>query len=443
MGVFDVFNIGKRALNAASAAIEVTSQNVANASTVGYSRRRVLTRSAAPIQRSGQWLGTGVEVNGVRRATDRLLGIRLVAAAGAEAKAVARETVLATAEGYFSEQSSTGLHESLASMYDAFSALTTDPSDLGARREAIAAASALASTTARIATNLTGAMDDVEAAAADHVATINSKLAQVGALNRSIGRSGVALGPGDLLDQRDQLVRELGDLAGATVDFSADGQATVFIGGHAAVSGKEVRTLSTAVDAAGVTQIHISVGAGTMRVTEAVGGELGGSLQARDSMLSWMTELDDFAATLAATWNAQSALGFDANGTPGADMFTYVAGAAAASLSVVDTLSDDPTLLALAGSVTADPGDATNLEAFLELEETLDYAGLTGADALSSLTSLVGSEASSAYGDSEALAHNSPCGNDLNRLSERECVLIKCDLETAELFQMWIRFLTV
>ena len=46
-------------------------------------------------------------------------------------------------------------------------------------------------------------------------------------------------------------------------------------------------------------------------------------------------------------------------------------------------------------------------------------------------------------GDSEALAHNSPCGNDLNRLSERDCVLIKCDLKTAKLFKMWVRFLTV
>lgn len=404
MGVLDTLSVGRRALNAASAGIDVTSQNVANSNTVGYSRRRVLTQSSSPIARRGQWLGTGVDVTGYRRASDRLLGGRIVATAGAEAKAAATEATLATAEGYFDEQGTTGLHESLASFYDSLSQLTTDPSDLGARREAVAAAGRLANTTSRIATSLTDAIADVEDAAGDRLATINADLAQVAALNRSIARSGATLGPGDLLDRRDQLVRELGELAGATVDFQADGQATVFIGGHAAVSGIESRTLATFVDSSGVTQVTLSAGSGTLRVTNDLGGELGGTLAARDSMQGWLDDLDAFATTLANTVNAQHALGFDSAGAAGGDVYTFSATAPAASLAVVDALADDPSLLALAGTAAADPGDATNLEALLAMEEALDFGGLSGGDALASLTSSVGTETAAASADADTLA---------------------------------------
>ncbi len=404
MGVLDTLSLGRSALASASAGVEVVSQNVANATTVGYSRRRVLSRTSTPVLKRGQWLGTGVELTGIRRATDRLLGARVVAAAGDEAKALARETVLSTAESYFEETGTSGLHEALSAMYDSFSLLTSDPSELGARREAVYAIQTLGAAVSRVATNLTGAIRDVDEAADDHLTTINANLAQIAALNRQIGKSGASLGPGDLLDQRDQLVRELGELAGATVEFAADGQATVFIGGHAAVSGREYRSLSTVVDAAGITQIHISVGAGTMRVTPSVGGELGGLFQARDTAQTWLDDLDTFATTLADTINLQHSAGFDSTGAAGGLVFTYNAIDPAASLAIDANLAADPNLLALAGAATADPGDADNLVALLDLEETGSFGGLTGGDTLSSLLSSVGSETAMAIADASTLA---------------------------------------
>lgn len=404
MGILDTLTVGRRALNAASAGIEVTSQNVANANTVGYSRRRLLAQNADPIQRRGQWLGTGVQVTAYSRATDRLLGSRLVTTAGTEAQAAERERILATAEGYFDEQTATGLNESLASFYDALSSLTADPSNTAMRREVVTMASRLADNTSRIATSVTEAIIDVEEAVDDRVVEINTLFSQIATLNRQIGRAGASLGPGDLLDRRDQLVREVGELSGARVDFAADGQATVFIGGHAVVSGPEARTLSAAVDAAGVTQIYVSAGTGLVRVTGELGGELGGSIQARDAMQGWLDDLDTFADTLATTVNAQHALGFDSAGNPGGDIFVFNATAPAASLAVDTLIVDDPALLAVAGAATAVPGDADNVIALLDLEDTAFIGGLTGSDFLSSLMSLVGTDTSSASADADTLS---------------------------------------
>lgn len=405
MGVLDSLAIGRRALGAASAGINTTSQNVANAATPGYSRRRVLQQTSDPLQRGGLWLGTGVNVTGINRASDRFLGGRLVAAAGADAQASALESTLSVVQGYFDETSGTGLSEAYGSFYSSMSKLTSNPSDTGGRREVVESARTLASTVSRTAQGLADGIDAIDGSLADRITGINSDLSQIAALNAAIGKQGASTGPGDLLDRRDELIRGLGETAGATVDLAANGQATVFLGGIAVVSGKEARTLSVADDSLGVSQVFVSSDSGRLRVTDKLGGELGGLLSARTTMDGWLGQLDDFATNLASTVNAQHALGFDATGNPGGDVFSIDPSAPAQSLDVDSSLAGDPNLLAVAGAATADPGDGDNLTALLALRSTTTFSGsTTGATMLSSLTSSVGSEVASASADSTSLS---------------------------------------
>ena len=80
MSALGALEIGRRALGAASAGIEVTSQNVGNATTVGYSRKSLGTTESDPVRKAGLWIGQGVDLTGITRASNRLLGMRLVAA---------------------------------------------------------------------------------------------------------------------------------------------------------------------------------------------------------------------------------------------------------------------------------------------------------------------------------------------------------------------------
>ena len=403
MGVLDSLAIGRRALSAASTGINVTSQNVANAATPGYSRRRVLQQTTDPLRRGGVWLGTGVDVNGISRASDRLLGVRVVASTGAKAQAEATEQTLSVAQGYFDETSATGLSEAYHAFYDALSSLTADPSDPSHRRAAVEGARTVATSISRTARGLEDSIDSVDTSLADYTDTINNNLREVAALNAAIGKSSPETGPGDLLDRRDELVRTLGELAGATVDLDATGQATVFIGGHAVVTGREYRTVSVAADSAGDTQIYVSSDTGKLRITDSVGGKLGGLMAARDTMSGWLSTLDDFATNLATIVNAQHALGFDATGAPGGDVFSLDPTAPASSLDVDAALAADPNLLAVAGAAAADPGDDDNLTLILDLETSATYSGTTGASALSSLTSSVGAQVATASGDAATL----------------------------------------
>lgn len=403
MGVLDSIALGRRALSAAATGIDVTSQNVANAATPGYSRRRVVQQTTDPLRRGGVWVGTGVEVKGISRASDRLLGVRLVASTGARAQAETTEQVLSVAQGYFDETSGTGLSEAYHAFYDGLSSLTADPSDPSHRRAAVEAARTLATTVSRTAQGLETSIESVDTSLADYSDSINSSLREVASLNAAIGKSTPETGPGDLLDRRDELVRSLGELAGATVDLDASGQATVFIGGHAVVTGREYRTVSTAPDSAGETQIYVSSDSGKLRITDSVGGKLGGLMAARDTMSDWLGTLDDFATNIATIVNAQHALGFDSTGAPGGDVFSLDPTAPASSLDVDAALAADPELLAVAGAATAEPGDDANLKLILDLESSTTFGGATGAGALSSLTSSVGASIATASDDAATL----------------------------------------
>jgi flagellar hook-associated protein 1 FlgK len=344
---------------------------------------------------------------GVLRQTDRLLGVRLVAGTGAEAAASTLADGLSLVESYFGSGETAGISDALSGWFDALGEATADPSDDALRRSVVAAAQALADTVSRVATGIGDSIDSFNAQIAGGVADVNAALTEVAALNAAIGKSGSSTGPADLLDRRDQLLVELAEKVGARVDLRADGQATVFIGGHAAVSGAEARLLSTDEDADGNTTVQIAVDGGGFDLTENVGGKLGGFIEARTLAEGWVNDLDNFAFDFGTAMNTQHALGFDSSGTAGGDVFSLGATAvgAAAAMAVSATLSDDPTLLAFAGANTALAGDGNNLEAMLAIEDdTSTFAGKTPGGALSSVVSEVGAAVAAAQTDAESEA---------------------------------------
>lgn len=400
MGLLDSIQVGRRGLAAASAGIDVTAQNIANVGTTGYSRRKLVQTTTDPIQRRGLWMGTGVRAASASRATDRLLGVRLVASAGLASQATALHDTLATAEGQLGDTGTTTLSDANDAFWDSLSKLTTNPSDLTARSTTIHAAGDLAATISRIATGLSATMTSVEDGLTTRIEGANAKLAEIGSLNKAIGRSSDETGPADLLDRRDQLVRELGEEVGATVDLQADGQATVFIGGHAVVNGGAARSLTLGTASDGSPEISV----GALHVTNDVGGELGGVLTAHATINGWIDELDTFTATFATELNAAHAAGFDASGAAGGELFSYDPASPAASITVASAL-EDPRLLAVAGAATAAPGDSDNLVAMLDLESSAIFSSSTrtASQALVDFSSGVGSDVAAAGGDADVL----------------------------------------
>jgi len=109
MGISAAFEIGKSGLKLFQVAAEVTSENIANVNTPGYSRQRVVLQTAPPTTHNGFPLGTGVRVQTVERYYDSLLQKQLVNAGATSSYNSTKAEVLQQIEPVFNEIAQEGI----------------------------------------------------------------------------------------------------------------------------------------------------------------------------------------------------------------------------------------------------------------------------------------------------------------------------------------------
>lgn len=396
MALLSAMLTGQTGLYAANAGINATSQNVANLLTPGYSRRTASQSVSNPIAYGGYLLGQGVTVDGISRTTDQLLGVRQISEAGLSAAADATVRALQSVETWFDESNTAGLRQHTDAFFDALTAQTADLSDPTLRQQVANSADVLANDLNRTVAGLDDAMrsflDEVEAT----IPSINAMLDDVAGLNNAIAAAGGESMAPDLADQRDRVVRSLSETAGVTVSYD-NGDATVFIGGHAAVSGGNARTLELVQQPGEAPAIHLSSDGAAVDVTDQIGGQVGGIMSAWERTQTYLDDLDVFAKDLAIALNDQHVQGFDSNGVLGEPLFTFDIDSPAGTLTFNQNVLDDPGLLAFASDSTALVGDGGNLAAMLGIETSGVIGGTDSpGDFLSGLTARVGQELANA-----------------------------------------------
>ena len=391
MGLLDTLFTGASGLRAASAGIDATAQNVANASTVGFHRRAVDQTTADPLRQGGVSIGQGADVRGIVRQADNLLGAQRLTQAGTASSAAATHDELAAVEGVFDEAQSAGPRTRLDAFFDALTSASADPSDPGLRTEVVRAGTQLADSIRRTSAQLEQAQAAQREKVELRLPPLNTKLQQVASLNQRSVAAGGDAEAADLVEQREALMRELSEDAGFTARVEANGAATLMLDGHAVVSGSEARTLVGGGD--GSVQLAVDDGA----VTVAIGGELGGIVEASRTIDGWLQDLDTFASDFAAAVNGANAAGFAPGGVPGGDLFTV--DPADPRNSIRFSAAGDA--LAFASDPAAAPGDSGNLAALRDLQEAAVVGGDTPGDALSALTDRVAGDVASAAARAE------------------------------------------
>jgi flagellar hook-associated protein 1 len=322
-----------RGLLAQQRALDTTGHNVANASTVGYSRQEAVLAAAPALHipqgavqgGAGAHIGSGVDVLSYRRIRDTFLDLQYRAQATRLGEEAGRAQGLDRAELALTEPSDTGINNKLSEFWSAWSALSLAADDPAARTNLLEEADALAEAFAVVDTQLELVG---EQAAAEYAAltAAGGEVDQIGkeiaALNDTIKRF-VTAGdtPNDLMDQRDQLLDKLAVLGTTSIVSNPDGSVDVTFGGAGAPM----------IDAAGY---H----------AEPLGTSPGGRLGALKELStvpgglidSYRAELGAVAETLASAVNALHPSFFSVTHAPPASY-------GAATLAVV---ADDSTLLA-------------------------------------------------------------------------------------------------
>ncbi len=359
-------------------ALDVAGNNIANATTDGYVRRRVVGTSVTPAQ-AAMWSrydghGDGVAVGGVTRMVDPLLDARVRREHGNLSQLSTTYGILARVEEGIGEPGPNGVYAAMNDLRNGFQDLSLNPGGTAARQQVLGRAENLAQALRAQVANVTGEEADQRVHANNLVSDINVAAKGLAALNHDIlvtEQNGTDAGV--LRDRRDQLALQLSELTGAVTKVEANGQFTVSLGGTDLVRGKEAGTLvvasgvtaAGAADGAPITfRVDASWGSTVVPVGSAgaseVGGELGGVTDVLTTRLpAYRAGLDAVAANLANSVNAQQAAGFDRNGVAGTPLFSYDPAIGAASLQVAIT---DPALLA-ASSIAGGNNDGGNADA--------------------------------------------------------------------------------
>lgn len=329
----NILGIGQSALAAAQVGLNTTGHNIANAATPGYTRQ-VVVQGAAMAQDFGfGFLGQGTEISTVKRVYNEYLGTQVRSAQTAKSGMDSYYGQIRQIDNMLADPTS-GLSPVLQNFFSGIQELASNPSSIPARQAALSSAESLVARFQSMANRLDEMADGVNSQIVSSTANINTYAVQIAQLNDAIGRAQRATGqpPNDLLDQRDQLVLDLGKEIKATVVKQGDGDYNIFIGnGQPLVVGGKTYTLSNVSSPTNPEKIEVAYTAAngsTVIVGESglTGGKLGGLIEFRNKTLEpAQNALGRLAIGLGSTFNAQHQLGFDLNGVAGGDFFAVSA----------------------------------------------------------------------------------------------------------------------
>jgi flagellar hook-associated protein 1 len=348
--VSDLFDISVSALNAFQAAINVTSNNVANANTPGYDRESVNLNEALPQSNGTLTVGSGVVVSGVSRAYSQAATNQLNSSQSTLGQLTALQNYSTQIDNLFGT-SAGGLSTALQNFYSAWSSVADDPTSTAARQSLLGQAQSVASAFQTTSSQLNGLNTDVNTRITADVTQINSIAASIATLNKQIvvgtaQNSGQP--PPDLLDQRDQLVSNLSQLVGVQTTTNSDGSVNVLIGnGQPLVVGALTTQLTTTPNQFNASQLEISTSAlnGSPISNDITTGDLGGLLAARSQVINpALNQLGQVATALSQTVNSQQAKGLDLSGNFGAAIFSTPSTQAEASAHNTDGVTASVTV---------------------------------------------------------------------------------------------------
>ena len=364
----DLLSIAASGARAARSALDVTAQNIANASSDGYVRRSLTIEEVSASGGAGR-IGdislSGARVAEIRRNADAFLQGEVRRTSGDLQRANVELSGLQNMESAL-EQS--GVFTAVVEFEAVLQQLSSDPVDPSRRAAVVAEASTLANKFNITASGFDAVGDGLRFDAEAEVNDANIIGAELARVNLRLTRAGS--GSSDraaLLDQRDQLLERLGGFSSLTTSFAADGTVAVSLGSNpprSFVQGGTAGTLTSATAADGTLSFAVDGQAMTPG-----SGSLEGASLALTELASLRQRLDTVAAGIADTVNNAQAAGVALDGTQGQPIF---AGTTAGTLRVVMTGGEG--LATAPAGAAAGSRDDSNLNALRQSLTALDPA---------------------------------------------------------------------
>lgn len=325
-----ILSIGTRALQANQVALQTAGNNIANVNTPGYSRQTVVLQTVEGQFTGGGYIGKGVDVQTIQRNFSAFLNRQSTLATSTQSADTARANKLRQLEGLFAGGAS-GLGASINDMLNAFSDVASAPTDLTARTVVLTRVDETAARMRTASQQMEDLQQGVSQELSQKVDSINNLAQSIANVNGEIARAtGSGQPPNDLLDRRDQLIRDLNQYVQTTSVAADDGTVGVFIGGsQSLVLGTSVSPVSLVQDFGGLTNNKLAINRNGIQIlmdeNTLGGGEVPGLLRFQNTdLVEGRNLLGRMTMAISTEMNTQHALGLDLDGNVGGNIFTPV-----------------------------------------------------------------------------------------------------------------------
>jgi flagellar hook-associated protein 1 len=399
------------ALDVMEQAMAVIQNNVANASTPGYVTQ-TLSLETQPFDPSENLWG-GVRAGDLQSSRNQYAEENVWNQSTLLGSSKQQASSLSALENIFGISAQSGIPSALSSLYAAFSAWSSKPTDATAQQQVLYAAQNVAQSFNQAATRVQQVEQQTNGQLQNTVDQINQLTAQIASLNGQIRAGGAA--DAGLQVHLYNTLEQLSSLTNIQVRIEGDGTASVLMDGQVPlVLGTTQQKLQTSYPApqspaypGAIPDAHIISESGHDVTSHATGGELDGLLQFRNSALpsiigngSQQGSLNQLVQAFADRINGLLTSGTTSDGTAGVPLFSYSAAtptSAAATLSVNASVTASQLAPVDPGPPLVANGIATALAGLSASRNPADMVnGQSYTDFYGSIATAIGSEKSNA-----------------------------------------------
>ncbi|WP_372995883.1 flagellar hook-associated protein FlgK [Marinobacter sp.] len=326
-----LIGIGLTGILSHQTALNTTGNNITNANTPGYSRQEVLFETQEGQRTGAGTIGSGVNVSDIRRLANEYLVQQVREDSTLYGEQEALNSELSRLDNLLGGES-TGLSNALNNFFASLQNAAEDPTSLPQRQLVLSEAQQVVNRFQALNQEFIQQRESIKTQMQQGVKDANTLVKSIAELNLAISESpGIAQGkmPNELLDKRDEKLRELSELVSIKVTPTDGSQVNVSLSnGLSLVVGSNASTLGTRENAEDPTRLEFTLNNGgrTLNIDEQItGGKLGGLLRFdTEGLKPAFDELGRIAIALSDTMNHQHEIGMDLEGELGGLFFTDI-----------------------------------------------------------------------------------------------------------------------
>lgn len=333
----DLLNIGLSGLSANKTSLAVTGHNITNLNTPGFSRQDTVQATRNPQLSGAGFIGSGTTLVDVRRSYSEFLSAQVRSSTALSSDVSAYKSQIEQLDSLLAG-STTGITPALQKLFSALQTAAEDPANIPARQLVLSEAEGLSKRFNTVYDRINDQNQFINKQMSAVTDQVNRLATSIASYNDAIAIAGAnGAQPNDLLDGRDEAIRQLSTFIGVTAVPQDDNTINLFVGsGQPLVVGSKSNSLQVVPGQGDPTRSEVEFVSGGSRqgVTSLLtGGELGGLIRYRaDSLDPTLNSLGRLALAVTDQVNTQLGQGLDLKGQVGTALFGDFNDSALASL---------------------------------------------------------------------------------------------------------------